>query len=93
MRTAAKLTQRIYGTMRYPAFFEMPQNALVVAAIESQRSAMMATPAQGERRPKKAIDHAVFSASWVPKRPRAERISFFANPFSQTKYAAIPINK
>jgi len=60
LRTAAKLTQSIYGISRIDAIREMLENLIITIMIAINSTIITISPINGDLKPKKAKDQRVF---------------------------------
>ncbi len=69
------------------------KNHTIVSTMAAQSRTMTRTPPNGERRPKKAIDHSTLSMSCTRKIASAGSTPLLASPLRQTKNADSPISR
>lgn len=84
----AKVTHSTYGSIRYPAGFDISWNRLVVFKISSHNSTSQTNANRYSSRLKKIIDQKKLNISWIPYTVRAVLFGFLD---VSTRYDAIPI--
>ena len=68
------------------------ENCTIVSSMNIHSMMMTISPASGDLRPKKATDHSMFNASWMPNKVSPVRTFGVSIPMRQTMKSDIPMS-